>query len=296
MIESWRRNSIVAFSLCAKAKDVVLKAYLDDSSDSEKKVVWSLAAYILQDFDWPAFEDAWRFVLSRHGVAGSPFHMVDLAHRKGEYAKWLGKEHDDEVADFLSDLVQVIVWRGPYPVVSSVYVQPFNSLGFAKPFGDAYNFALVNCIEQAVRRYPDDPIVFVIDPFDYPYKRLDIAFNICKQMQLDVSRVTGSPVPKNVPQPASLGPADFLAYEARKIVEDSEPDPYNRRSRSQKHLDGVTFPIELAPGVSVYLDITPNEALRKSLVALSRTSSNQGTRWDGEMLESWRQRYPHVFA
>jgi hypothetical protein len=74
---------------------VIFTAYLDESGTHGDGEWVAVAGWLSTPERWAEFEREWLTALSDFGI--SRFHMVEFAHRKGEFASW---SEDERRANF----------------------------------------------------------------------------------------------------------------------------------------------------------------------------------------------------
>jgi hypothetical protein len=141
----------------------IYRAYFDESTSAESPIL-VVAGFLSTDANWALFETEWKEVLADFGM--SAFHMVDFAHRTGEFHGMVERTRRDLIAK----LLDIITRRARLGFASVVHWQEFERVFVGAEriaVGSPYNLCCTACHlevgEWAKANYQIEPIDFFFD-------------------------------------------------------------------------------------------------------------------------------------
>ena len=123
-----------------------------------------MAGFVAPAGAWDVFNEGWVDLLRNAGLR-KPFHMVDFAHSKGQFAAW--KNNEQVRRSFLARAVALIVETQATPIGAIVSLSAFRSLTLDQQtsFLDPYYVAFQTCTRgaaiEAVFEEPDEKVAMV---------------------------------------------------------------------------------------------------------------------------------------
>lgn len=202
----------------------ILKAYFDDSRDSENRAM-TFAGYLSTVELWKQFDRAWKAVLDEFHV---PYlHMKEFGDRDGIYKHV--KESPDVEAAFMRSLIGVISDCTRFGTQITVLLDDLER--FNKDHGlelDPYALAVYGCISVFQWTFPREEIQIIFDKFERAHSVIEKGMDYAESdtaRPLNRSLIAAMPLQKDeswrtiLPLQAS----DFLAWEMRKLLIDRLP-------------------------------------------------------------------------
>jgi len=199
---------------------VVLKGYFDDSGDEEdpQHKVCSLSGYIGTFDNWEKFEKDWQKVLNDNDV---PYlHMRELAHFRGPFDKYKGKETKRK--ELFISFISVIREANLFGISSSVRLKGLRQFNIEKDRNiEVYPFNLYWNMMQICHKWNNIPIQLTLDKTNSAerkiekgrnYAKTDLYYPHCDKNMIILplnSRFTFREI-------LPLQAADLLAWECRK--------------------------------------------------------------------------------
>ena len=198
----------------------ILKAYLDDSGDSDgpSETFLTIGGY-LGDLDgWQYFEAKWGELLSKYEIPW--LHMKEFKKENATFAHL--KADPVREGEFMAAAAQIIRESARGHVATTVLLDDFRAFNAAQGLDlDPYALAIYGCLFQLRSYHPNDEIEIIIDTFDKSLSRTAKALEYAKSDTQDGLRPDlFIPVPLQKEDSwrtvLPLQAADLMAWETRK--------------------------------------------------------------------------------
>jgi hypothetical protein len=214
----------------------ILSMYIDESySHAPQPLIYTIAGYVSEDWRWRRFETEWGKALKAYGLDDVPFHMKDLAHKKGVYKDWPEKKR----VKFLRTLQHVIKTNTIKDFAVSVAVADYDKLLPPKSnirfgFGEPHVFAIIGCMKNIAtwqkKTHRNDPMLYVFEKGTTHDSMVARVFKELDDQHREFYRVGGIAFFSKEQMP--LQSADMLAYENMLDMR-RQSDPTNTRARRE---------------------------------------------------------------
>jgi len=195
----------------------MLKLYADESySHPPAPLVYTIAAYVSESYQWERFEREWDEALTAYGI--DHFHMKDFAAKKG-YRDW----PENKRVKFLRTLQHIIKSNTEKDFSVSVVVEDYNELippntNLRIGFGEPHVFAVIGCMKNIntwqKRAHINKPIEYIFERGSGHDTMLKRIFDEMDAEQMNFYRAGGG-INFFGKETTPLQAADMLAYENR---------------------------------------------------------------------------------
>jgi hypothetical protein len=198
----------------------MLRAYLDESTDSKRERVFAIAGYLGTEEEWLKLENAWKE--ATRGL--ECFHMAECESQVGEFEEW----PKEKCIELVTALVTILLERELYGVCSAIMIDDFKRVFPDEPLDTLYYLCFQHCVssiaELACSR--GEEVAFVFDrTSEFSGTALNHYNALATSEKWQYSRWLGPIAFESKVKFIPLQAADLVAYETFKYMHNAQYDP-----------------------------------------------------------------------
>lgn len=248
---------------------MVLDFFCDESYNDK---VFTFGGFMASEHEWSKLENKWKRRVKKAGV--SRFHAAELNGYKKEFAGWKGTNRS---RDFVVPLLNIIKHRKMMGFSFAMLLKDYDEYTSAvakDKLGTPYLCCFKHCIAMAAQAMngmpPEDKFSVIIDTNSQENAAMDLFYTIKNSPSIPYRHRLATCVPGSWEEYIPLQPADMIAYDTFKLLDDTHfqgkkawrkslealfsSTPLFGRYFDKESFQSIQGKIESAPGETVIVE------------------------------------------